>query len=53
MVAALTFHAFLGLKKRENGDPMGTQNLKKGPHGYPGPQMGTYVGAVLHHCTGG
>ena len=25
---------------------MGTQKLKKGSHGDPGPQMGTHVGAV-------
>ena len=32
--------------KIENRDPMGTQKLKKGSHGDPGPQMGTHVGAV-------
>ena len=32
-----------------NGDLMGTQKLKKGPHGDRVPQMGTHVGAVGIH----
>ena len=48
MVAALTFHAFWSLEI-ENGDlmvPDGDPKTEKGPHGDPGPQMGTHLGAV-------
>ena len=48
MVAALTFHAFWSLEI-ENGDlmvPDGDPKIEKGPHGDPGPQMGTHLGAV-------
>ena len=46
-MAALTFHAFFEPKiekmvTQKNGDP----KTGKGPHGDPGPQMGTHLGAV-------
>ena len=53
MVAALAFQAFWCLEI-ETGDlmvPDGDPKTEKGPHGDPGPQMGTHLGAVLPHTN--
>ena len=45
----MTFHAFWSLEI-ENGDllvPDGDLKTEKGPHGDPGSQMGTHLGAVI------
>ena len=48
ILTALTFHAFLSLKYENGGlgTKMGTQKLKKGPHGDQVPQMGPHVASV-------